>query len=94
MDTSSVSKQERESPEVVSKSESTMFFFAEPESEDVQSSVLFELPAAIPPSGLVRDLIGLEGGLEDSCLHPPELGLVSGINSGMLVSPCVELFHS
>ena len=45
--------------------------------------VLFELPAAVPSSGLVRALMGLEGGLEDSCLYHPELGPVSGINLGV-----------
>ena len=82
-DTSSVFEQERQSPEAVSKSESAMFPLDEPESEDVWSLVLFELPAAASSSGLARALMGPEGGLEDSCLHCPELVLGSGINSGM-----------
>ena len=81
MDTSSVSEQERQSPEAVSKSEASMFPHDEPESEDAQSLVLFELPVAVPSSGLVGALMELEGWLEYSCLHCPEL--VSGINSGM-----------
>ena len=83
MDTSSVSQQEKQSPEAVSKSESAMFPLDEPESEDVQSLVLFELSEAIPASGSVRVLVELEGGLEDSYLHCLELGLVSDINSSM-----------
>ena len=51
MDTSSVSEQERQSPEAVSKSESVMFPLDEPESEDVQSLVVFKLPTAIPSLG-------------------------------------------
>ena len=81
MDTSSVSKQERQFPEAVSRSESAMYPLDKPESEDVQSPVLFELPAAIPSSGSA--LVGLEGGLEDLCLCFTELGLVFSITSGM-----------
>ena len=81
-DTSSVSEQERQSLEAVSKLQSAMFSLGDPESEDVPSPVLFELPAAASPSGLARALMGL-GGLEDSCLHCPKLVPVSGINLGM-----------
>ena len=83
MDTLSVSKQERHSPEAVSKLESAMCPLDETEFEYVWSLVLFELPASILSSGLVRASMRLEGGLEDSCLHCPELGPVSGINLGM-----------
>ena len=83
MDTSSVSEQKKQFPEASSKSESALFPLDEPESEDVQSLVLFELPAAAPSSGSVRALVGLEGGLEDSCLPCPGLGLVSCINLGV-----------
>ena len=47
MDTSSLSEQERQSPDAVSKSELAMFPLDEPETEDICSPVLFELPAAI-----------------------------------------------
>ena len=40
MDTLSVSEQQRQSPEAVSKLESAMFPPDEPESEDVQSGTL------------------------------------------------------
>ena len=83
IDTSSVSEQEKQSPEAVSKSESAIFPLDKPESEDVQSLVLFELPVAVLSSGSVRALVGLEWGIEDSCLHCSELGMVSGINSGV-----------
>ena len=43
MDISSVSKQERQSLEAVSRLESAMFPLDDPESEDVWSLVLFEL---------------------------------------------------
>ena len=82
MDTSSVSKQEKQSPEAVSKSES-IIPLDESESADVCSLVLFELSMAVPSSGWVRALVGLEGGLEDPSLCYLKLGLVSGINSGM-----------
>ena len=62
MDTSSVSEQESQSPEAVSKSVSAMFPIDEPESKDVQSPVLFELPVAVPSLGSARALMGLEGG--------------------------------
>ena len=74
-----MSKQEKQSPEAVPKLESAILSLDEPEFEDFQSLVLFQLPTAVPSSGLVRALGGLEGGLEDSCLPC----LVSGINSGM-----------
>ena len=38
-----------------------MFPLTNPDSEDVQSLVLFDLPAAALSSGLVRALMGLEG---------------------------------
>ena len=50
MDTSSVFKQEKQSPEVVSKSESTTFPLKKLESEYVQSLVVCRLPAAVPSS--------------------------------------------
>ena len=57
-----MSEQDKQSPEAVSKSDSAMFPLDEPESEEVQSPVLIELSVAIPSSGLVRVLVGLEGG--------------------------------
>ena len=68
MDISSVSEQERQSLEAVSRSEPATFPFDEPESEDVWSSVLFELPATASSSGSVGPLVGLQEGLEGSCL--------------------------
>ena len=65
MDTLSVSEQ---SPEAVSWLESAMFPFDEAESEDAQSSVLFELPVTASSSRLAWHLVGLQEGLEDSCL--------------------------
>ena len=62
MDSSSVSQQERQSSEAVSKSESAMFPLDEPESEYVWSPVLLELPVAALSSGSARGLMGLEGG--------------------------------
>ena len=79
----SVSEQERESLEAVSRSESAMFPFEKPESEDVWSSVLFELPVAASSSGSDGPLMGLEEGLMDSCLCHLELGPVSGGKSGV-----------
>ena len=68
MDTSSVSKQERQSLEAVSRSESAMFPLDKPESEDLWSPVLFELPVTASSLGLAGPLMGLKEGLEDSCL--------------------------
>ena len=68
-----------------------MFPFDEPESEDAQSSVLFELPVATSSSGSARCLVGLKEGLEDSCLCHLEPVLVSGVKSGIWSLPCVEL---
>ena len=45
----------------VSKSESGMFSLYDPESEDVQSPVLIELPVAASSSVSARCLMGLEG---------------------------------
>ena len=87
MDMSSVSKQERQSLKAVSSSESTMFAFDKPEPEDVQSSVLFELPATALSSGLAGPLVGLE----DSCPCCLKLVLVSSVKSGIWSSACVEL---
>ena len=62
------------------------------ELEEARSSVLFGLPAVVPPT---RPLVALEGlgGLAGS--YPPclELGLgpISRTNSGVSWSPCVEL---
>ena len=88
---SSVSEQERQSLEAMCRSESAMFPFGEPESEDAQSSVLFELPMTTLSSGLAGHLVGLEKELEDSCLCCLELVPVSGVKSGVWSSPCVEL---
>ena len=51
MDTSSVSQQERQSPEAVSRLESAMFPLDKPESENVWSQVIFELPVTTSSSG-------------------------------------------
>ena len=91
-DTSSVSKQERQSAEGVFRSESAMFPLEKPESEDVLCLVLFELPATTLSSGSARALMKLEERLEDSCLCHPEPVLVSGIRSGMWSSPHVDLW--
>ena len=91
MDTSSVSEQERQSPEAVSRSESAMFPLDEPESEDVWSLVLFVLPAITSSLVLARPLMELVEGLEDSCLCHWELVPVSGVKLGIWLSPCVEL---
>ena len=53
-----------------------MFPFNNLESEDVQSSALFELPVIASSSG---PLVGLKEGLGDSCLSCLEPGLVSGL---------------
>ena len=90
MDASSVSEKERWSPEALSRSESTMFLFDEPESEDAQSSVLFDLPATASSSGSAGPLVGLEEGLEDSCFCCLESVPVSGVILGIWSSPCVE----
>ena len=91
MDTSSVSEQERQSLEAVLRSESTKFPLDKPESEDAWSTVLFQLPATAKSSGLASPPMGVEEGLEDSCLCCPELVLVSGFKSGIWSSPHVEL---
>ena len=43
-----------------------MFPLDEPESENVWSLVLFELPVTTSSSGWASSLMGLEEGLEDS----------------------------
>ena len=63
-------EQERQSPEAMSRSESAMFPFDKPESEDVWSSVLFALPVTASSSGSAGPLVGLKERLEDSCLLP------------------------
>ena len=78
-------------PEAVSRSESAMFPLDEPESKNVWSPGLYELPATASSSGSARALMGLKEGLEDSCLCHPDPVLVSGIKSGVYSSPCVEL---
>ena len=88
MDTPSVSEQERLSPEAASRSESAMFPLDNPESEDVWSPVLFGLPVTASSSGSVGFLMGLEEGLEDSCLYHPELVLISGVVRCMVISLC------
>ena len=89
MDMSIVSQQERQFLEAMSRSESAMFPFGKPESEDVWSSVLFELLATALSSGSAEPLVGLEEGLDDSCICHLEPVPVCGVKSG--VSPCVEL---
>ena len=84
-------QQERQSPEAVSRSESAMFPLDQPEPEDIQSSVLFELPVTASSLGSARPVMGLEEELEDSCLCKPEQVLVSGVKSGIWLSTHVEL---
>ena len=74
MDTSSVSEQERQSAEAVSRSESAMFPFDKPESEDVWSSVVFELPATTSSSASAGPLMALEEGLEGLLSLSPGAG--------------------
>ena len=90
-DMSSVSDQERQSLEVISRLESAMFPFDKPESEDVRSSVLLQVPVTDTSSGSTKCLVRLEEGLEDSCLCCLEPVPVSGVKSGIWSSPCVEL---
>ena len=54
-------------PEVVSISELTMSSLDESESDEDWSLVLLKLPTAVPSSGSVVTLFGLEGGLVGSC---------------------------
>ena len=91
MDTSLVSEQERQSLEAVSMMESAMFPFEKPESEDVWSSVVFELPVTDSPSGSTRPLVGLDERLEDSCLCCLEPLPVSSVKLGIWSLPCVDL---
>ena len=90
-DTSSVSDQERQSPEAVSRSEPAMFPLDEPMSEDVWSLVFFELPATTSSSGSAGPLMGLEEELKDSCLCHLEPVLVSAVTLDVWSSPHVEL---
>ena len=90
-DTSSVSEQERQSPEAMSRWESAMFPFDGPKTEDIWSSVLSELPVTALLSGSAGPLVGLEEGLKDCCLCCLEPVLVSGVKSGVWSLPCVEL---
>ena len=92
MDMPSVSEQERQSWEAISRSESAMFHFDKPESKDAWSSVLLELPVTASSSGSAGHLVGLEVGLEDSCLHCLELVMVSGVKLGIWSLPRVELY--
>ena len=91
MDTLSVSEQERQSPEAVSRSKSAEFPLDEPESEDAWSLVLLELHATVSSSGLVSPPMGLDEGLKDSHLCCPKQVLVSGVKLGVWSSPCVKL---
>ena len=68
-----------------------MFPFDDPESEDVWFSVLFKLPATTSSLKSAGSLMGLEEGLEDSCLWCLELVPVSGVKLGVWSLPCVEL---
>ena len=68
-----------------------MFSLDKSGSEDVWSLVLFTLPATASSSGSARPLMGLEEGLEDSCLCHLEPVLVSGVKSGIWSSPHVQL---
>ena len=91
MDMSSVSEQERQSPEAMSRSELAMFPFDKPETEDVQSAVLFELPVTASSLGLAGSLVGLEEGLEDSCLCHLEPVPVCGVKLGVWSPPSEEV---
>ena len=85
-----MSKQERQSPEALSRSESVEFPLDKLESEDTWSPVLLELPAATS-SGSAGPLVGLEEGLGDSCYCCPESVLVFGVRLGVWSLPHVEL---
>ena len=91
MDTSSVSQQERQSPEAASRSKSAEFPLDELESEDAWSPVLLELPVTASSSGLASHPMGLEEGQEDSHLCCPEPVLVSGIKWSIWSSPHMEV---
>ena len=62
-----MSEQERQSPEAVSRLESTELPLDELESEDTQSPVLLGLPVTASLSGSAGPQVGLEEGLDDSC---------------------------
>ena len=87
-DTSSVSEHKMQSPEAVSWLESSTFSLDDSKSEKAWSAVLFELPAAVPSSGLMVALVGLEGGLTSSCPCCLKLVPVSSINLCMPSLPC------
>ena len=91
MDTSSVSEHEMQSSEAVSKLESATFSLDELESSEAWSPVLHRLPAAVPSSGSMKALVGLEGGLVGSCPHCSKLGPASSTNLGMFSSCHAEL---
>ena len=87
VDTSSVSEHMIQSPEAVSKLESATFFLDELESNEAWSPVLHELPAAVPSSGSVMALVGLEGGLVGFHLHCSELGPAFSTSLCVFLSP-------
>ena len=86
-----MSEQERQSPEAVSRSESTELPLDNLESEDTWSLVLLGLPAARSTPGLADPLVGPEEGLGDSYCCYLESVLISGVGSGIWLSPHVEL---
>ena len=86
-----MSEQEKQSPEAVSRSESTELPLDELESEDTWSLVLLELPATTSSLGSASPPAGLEEGLEDSHHACLETGLVSGVGSGVWLLPHVKL---
>ena len=90
-DISSVSGQERWSPEAVSRSESTKLPLDELESENTWSLALLGLPAAVSLSGSADPLVGLEEELGDFHCGGPELVLVSGVGLGIWSLRHVEL---
>ena len=92
METSSVYEHEMQSSEAVSMSESPTFSLSESESDEAWSSVFHKLSVAASSSASAMALVGQEGGLSGSCSHCSELGLASGIGSGILSLLHVELW--
>ena len=88
----SVSEQEKQSPEVVSRSESAKLPLHEPKSwGHLVSSCSWALLTTASLLGLAGPPVGLEEGLGNSLCGCPESVLVSGVGSGVWLSPCVGL---
>ena len=82
-----MSEHEMQSPEAVSRSESSTFSLDDCESHEAWSPLLFKLPVTVPPSGSMVALVGLEGGLAGSCSCCSKLGPASGTNLDVFLSP-------